>query len=157
MAVRPMIRRPYWFWSCGILLAFSACTCGSGATDPQTAAEPIDDVEAIRRVLSEDPAEGAIREAERVSRDRPVLAARMMNEGAIPAAQRQLAALEVVEVETVIGRRLLRQAIDANRSRVDALTVLAATLARGVEEDLTFVEVLSAHRKAAEELVAVHR
>ena len=115
-----------------------------------------DDVEAIRRVLADDPAEGAIREAERVSRDRPVMAARMMREGAIPAATRQQRALEELDVETVAGRRLLRQAVDANRARVEALQGLAETLARGVDEDLELVEALSAHRHAAEAIVAVH-
>jgi hypothetical protein len=106
------------------------------------------DVEAIRRVMIEDPAQRPLAEVERVAEDRPVLAGRLLRTGAIPAARRQVQAVERLELRTERGQGFADRLLTAYRARVVALEDYAEVLAAAASDEAALLEALRAQSDA---------
>ncbi len=135
------------------LVVLGACSSGE---DPAARADLEADVRALELTLAEDPATLPLHEVDEAIRDdRPVLAADLILQSAIPATERQIHALEAVRVTSPEGRRLRTRSIRLHRDRIRALQGMRAALARGTghEDD----QLLSAMHADADAQVAIVR
>lgn len=147
---------------CGLVLSLGAC--GSSEDEPTgpTVSER-SEVEAVLRALNEDEAISVLIEADRfVADDLPARAAQMLESGALPSMRRHIERVEGLEVATPLGRRLKTSALEKLRARETSTAAYARILARGLVEDLAFVDASSAQRQAeaallelAEEIQAI--
>lgn len=138
------------------LLLCTLLACGDDDGPEPPAADLIDDVVALQRVIGDDIATGPLEEVdEMVSEDRPVAAADLLRTGAIPAARRHLDRVKAVEPGTAEGRRLHQALVEAYEARMSSLEQYATVLDRGMVEDLALVEALGAQRAATEAVIAV--
>lgn len=146
---------------CGLTLTIAACGSSEEPTGP-TGSER-SEVEAILRALNEDEAISVLIEADRfVADDLPARAAQMLESGALPSMRRHIERVEALEVESVLGRRLKTSALEKLRARETSTAAYARILARGLVEDLAFVDASAAQRQAeaallelAEEIQAI--
>lgn len=135
----------------GVALLVVGC---SGCTDDSDVALR-SDVAALREVMVDDPAQQPLVEVERVARDRPVLAGRLLRSGAIPAAQRQVRTLEQVRLQTERGRQLAARLVSAYRARESALQEYAEVLAAGASDDDALLEALRGQSSAERLLLGI--
>ncbi len=144
------------------LFACALVACGHDggrAEDGEHEPPPPDlvtEVRALQRVITDDPALTPLEDVDdAIRQQRPVLAAQLLETGAIPAAERQVEALEGTRVTTPEARRFRRGLIDAYRRRIDALDTWKGVLAQGGEEDLALVDAMSAVRAADEAVLDI--
>jgi len=133
-------------------LGLGAFACGDDEGEEEgPAPDVIADVRSLQDVVTADPALGPIEDAEAmVDDERQALAAELLEQGGIPAARRQVEAVEALEMTTPEGRRLRRRLKRAYAGRVEALEHYREVLARGFMEDLEYVEAMGAVREALE-------
>ena len=137
------------------LLGVVAC----GAEDEGPSPSTLADLSALQRLIARDPAvEPLSLVEERIDDERPVHAAQMLRTTGIPAARRQVEAIEGATVQTAEGRRFKRRLRDAYRARVSALEAQQEVLEGGVAVDpLEQLTALRAVRQAQEQLLGVVR
>lgn len=123
-------------------LALLACSGEGDATAAGPALEA--DIERLRLLMIDDPAQTPLAEVERVAVERPIEAARLLETGGIPAARRQLRAAETLHVRSDEGRRLKRRLVAAYRDRVTALVEYEDVLEGGSMEESRLLDVLRA-------------
>jgi len=140
--------------ACGAI-CLSLLACSGEPEGPSAAARA--DVKRLRRLFVSDPAAGPLEEVERVATDRPVLGARLLRRGGIPAAERQLTRVEEASFTTEEGRRLARQAEDAYRQRLDALRLYADVLEGAASDTEGLLDALRGQREAEMALLALDR
>lgn len=137
--------------ACALLLA-----CGDDDAGPEPpSADVVADARALQDALADDTATRALEDVDDVADTLPVRAADMLTNGVIPAARRQVEAVEAVSVGTERGRTLKAQALGACRARVTALEEYVPLLERGRVEDYDLVANLRAQRAAETALVEV--
>jgi len=138
-------------------VALFACACKTGPTpEEQRAIEG--DVRALQDAMGADATPNSLAEVDRaVAEDKPVLAATLLANGAIPAARQQVSAIEAITVQSDRGAKLRTEALRVYRRREAALEVYRRALERGVVEDESLVHALHAQRTAEEALVALDR
>lgn len=130
--------------------------CGAEPTVEVPSA--LGDVVALQALVADDTCPGAMEDVDRaVDEDKPVLAARLLRSGAIPAAARQVRRFRDATVSTPEGRRLRDDGVTAYDRRRVALVAYADALERGLMEDLTLVMALEGQRRAEGELAAYLR
>jgi hypothetical protein len=129
----------------GALLVLAA-GCSGDAEGPSEALRA--DVAAIRRVMIADPAQQPLAEVERVAEDRPVLAGRLVRTGALPAARRQVEAVEGLRTRTERGGQLADRLLTAYRARVVALEDYAEVLEAAASDEAALLEALRAQSDA---------
>ncbi|MBX3272550.1 MAG: hypothetical protein KF729_19985 [Sandaracinaceae bacterium] len=139
------------------LFASFFLACGSEPEGPAPALR--DDLTVLHAILDADPAlEPLARVEQRVADERPVHAAELLETTAIPAATRQVAALEEARVTTDEGRDFQRRLVAAHRQRASALESYRAALAGGVTQDpLVVIDAVRELRRAEVALVGVVR
>jgi hypothetical protein len=130
-----------------------AVACDSAPEGP--APELRADITALRRALNTDPARRPIADAERVADDQPVLASRLVETGAIPAARRQLEAVRGAAVGTSKGRRWRGRLERAYELRVEGLEQWRVFLANEGRDDERLLEATTTLRRAEVDLVRV--
>ncbi|MCZ7684365.1 MAG: hypothetical protein M5U28_38575 [Sandaracinaceae bacterium] len=106
------------------------------------------DVHALRGLMIDDPAERPLGEVERVAPDRPVLAARMLATGALPAARRQVTRVREATMTTPEGRSLARRLARAYEQRVRGLEAWHGYLEDGAIDESQHLESLTTRRQA---------
>lgn len=116
-----------------------------------------DDIDRLRLVMIEDPAQQVLVEVERVVDDRPVFAAQLLRTGGIPAARRQVEAVERVPVDSDVGQRTKRELRAAYDARLRALQQYERVLAAAASDDAALLEALHAQSQADQQLLAVHQ
>lgn len=130
---------------------FAGCSSGEA---PPTAEDLEADVRALQATLGDDPATLPLREVDEAIRDdRPVLAADLILQGAVPATRRQIEALEGLRITSNEGRRLRTRCVRLHRDRLRGLEAMRAALSRGIghEDD----QLLDAMRADAEAQMAI--
>ena len=146
---------------CGVALTLAAC--GSSAEPVGPTVSEQGDVNAVLEALTQDEAILVLEEADRfVADDLPARAAQMLESGALPSMHRHIERVDALVVGTPLGRRLKTSALEKLRARETSTAAYARILARGLVEDLAFVEASAAQRQAeaallelAEEIQAI--
>jgi hypothetical protein len=136
-------------------LASASLFACDGPTGP--APELSADVLALRQLIHTDPAIAAMAEVDRVADDRPVLGSRLLESGAIPAAQRQLAAARQLELATDQGRGFARRLVTAYEQRVRGLEQYRAFLADQGTDTAALLEATTTMRRAEVAVIGVDR
>ena len=138
-------------------LASSALGCGGEPEGPAPALR--DDLGVLHAILDADPAiEPLARVEQRLADERPVHAAELLESTAIPAAARQVAALEEARMTTDEGRDFQRRLVAAYRQRASALETYREALAGGVTQDpLVVIDAVRELRRAEVALAGVVR
>lgn len=110
-----------------------------GCGDERDAPAPRDeqaDVAALQGALTEDPAQLVLDEVDdAVARQRPVIAADLLEDAAIPAVNRHIESLQALQMGTSRGQTLRTRAIRLLRARRTALQHWQTALARGIGHD----------------------
>ncbi len=118
-----------------------------------------EDVTRLQQVLGEDPARAVLADVDQaLDEERPVMAAELIADAAIPALRRQVEALSRVRATTPEGRRLQSRAVRVHRARMAALAVYGETLAPGVtaDNDEAVLGAMRGFREAEMELLQLH-
>jgi hypothetical protein len=119
--------------ACTVVLLLAACECEHVEAVP---AGERDDVERLQAALTEDPAQLVLDEVDdAVARQRPVIAADLLEEAAIPAVRRHIEALQALQLGSSQGNTLRTRAIRLMRNRATALGHWHDALARGIGHD----------------------
>ena len=139
-----------------LLVALAACSVGCSEEPEGPSPAVIEDIDRLRLTMIEDPAQQVLAEVDRVADDRPVLASQLLRTGGIPAARRQVAAVERVRVDTEIGRRTQRELRAAYDARLSALQDYERVLAAAASDDEALLHALHAMSEADRQLLAVH-
>jgi hypothetical protein len=126
--------------------------CESGPP-PELSAE----VAALRAIMQDDPAAAPIDEAERIATERPVHAAELLAERAIPAARRHAARAREAEVTSEEARAYQRRLAEAYAKRVRGLEEWQRYLADAATDDAALLESITTLREASVELVELDR
>jgi hypothetical protein len=139
-------------------LASALFACSPGAEQAAPAEDLQADVRALQGVLADDPATLPLREVDEAIRDdRPVLAADLIRQGAIPATERQIRALEALRPTSAEGRRLRSRCVRLHRDRLRALGTLETALSRGIgHEDDQLLDAMHADAQAQLALVRLN-
>lgn len=116
-----------------------------------------DEVALLRQILEDDPAASSIDEAERIANERPVHAAELLEETAIPAARRQAARAREVEVASEEGRAYARRLAEAYAKRVRGLEQWQGYLEDAATDDAALLTSITTLREASVELVQLDR
>lgn len=125
---------------------------GCGEEGPP--ADLLADVTTLQEIVGRDPAPEAIDAADAIADDRPVHAARMLRNSAIPAARRQLDDVEAAELGTSRGRTYRRRMARAYRARLDAIETYRTVLERGEAADpVELLDAIRARREAEVQLL----
>ncbi len=143
-----------------VLASFSAVLAAAcDAEDEGPSASVLADLSELQRLIERDPAVEPLELVERrIDDERPVHAAQMLRATGIPAARRQVEAIEGANVRTGEGRRFRRRLRNAYRSRVTALEAHQLVLEGGVAVDpMEQLTAMRAVREAQEELLGVVR
>jgi hypothetical protein len=142
-------------------LAGSLWIAGCDEGHPEVAPESPEmrsDREALREIVATDAAAGPLEEVENmISVGRPVLAAELLHNGAIPAAHRQVERVVAFEPTTDIGASLKREALDVYGGRVEALGAYQRALERGQVDDLILLDAIGGVRRATTALLELDR
>ncbi len=116
-----------------------ACGLGACECEPSETPAPRDerqDVALLQAALTEDPAQLVLDEVDdAVARQRPVLAADLLDDAAIPAVRRHIETLQALPLATSRGQTLKTRAIRLLRARLTALGHWRDALARGIGHD----------------------
>lgn len=132
--------------ACMAALVLASCECDHSAPVPQS---ELDDVERLQNALTEDPAQLVLDEVDdAVARQRPVIAADLLDEAAIPAVRRHIAAIQALELGTSQGQTFRTRAVRLLRARATSLEHWRDALARGIGHDDE--ELLDALHEAGE-------
>jgi hypothetical protein len=117
------------------------------------------DATRLQELLGSDPARTLLQEIEQaVDSERPVMAADMIEQAALPAIRRQIQRLEEASITTQEGRRLRTRAVRIHRERADVLARYGRALARGIgTEDDELLDAMRAYAAAELELVSLYR
>lgn len=114
-------------------LFVAGCECDHAETVPQS---ELDDVARLQAALTEDPAQLVLDEVDdAVARQRPVIAADLLDDAAIPAVRRHIETLQQLEMTTSEGQTLRTRAIRLLRGRQRSLEHWRDALARGIGHD----------------------
>lgn len=134
-----------------VLLIVSAC--GEEGPPPSLVA----DLGMLHAIVDQDPAVEALEIVDRVVDDeRPVHAAQVLRETAIPAAQSQVEIVEAANLRTEEGRRFARRLAVAYRARVSALDTYRSVLEGGVSADpMETLDAIRGRREAEQQLLRV--
>ncbi len=147
-----MIRTPLAFAIVIVLVG----GCGDDGEQDGPSPDVVADVRALQDAVTRDPAIAPLADAEgMVDEERSALAAQMLEQGGVPAARRQVEAVEAVEVGTAEGRRFRRRLAGAYAERVTALEEYQRILSRGYMEDLEFVEAMGAVRESLDAVASI--
>lgn len=126
-----------------LTLAFG-CAAPGGPVPAQVEAE----ARQLARMIDEDASLPLLEEVERLSEQRPYLAARRLDQAALPAARRQMTRFEVAAFENRVFRALCRRARRAYRARVEALERYRRVLAAGARDAERLALALAAQSRA---------
>ncbi len=130
--------------------------CGDDAEEAGPPPDLVADAVRLQDAVTADPALGPIEDAEAmVDDERHALAAELLEQGGIPAAERQVEAVRAVELSTRRGRLLRRRLARAYEQRVEALERYQEVLSRGFMEDLALVEAMGGLREAINAITEV--
>ncbi|MFK7997986.1 MAG: hypothetical protein AB8H86_00265 [Polyangiales bacterium] len=141
------VSRPWALAASCLALALAACGSSDEPTGPTTSERG--EVDAVLEALTGDEAILVLEEADRfVADDLPARAAQMLESGALPSMRRHIERVEALEVSSALGRRLKSSALEKLRARETSTAAYARILARGLVEDLAFVEASAAQRQA---------
>lgn len=134
-----------------------ALLLGCGDDEAETAPPDVGaDARAIAEVMDADECGPAIDDAmHAMDTERPVMAAGILAESALPAARQQLGRLEAVEAATPDGRTLRSRALRIHRARITALEHLRDALARGPVEDEALLDAIHESATAERELTTL--
>lgn len=152
-------RSPAFPLSPGLLLpvllvpALLALGCDDDAPSPALRA----DVATLRGVLLEDTAGGPIAEVERVADGRPVLGARLLASGAIPAARQQLERVRALAMTSEEGRGFQKTLADAYEARLRGLDAWHGYLNDGAIDDLALLDAMTTMREADQAVLQLDR
>jgi hypothetical protein len=114
------------------------------------------DVHRLQDAITTDPALGPIEDAEAmVDDERHALAAELLEQGGIPASERQVETVRGLELATRRGRLLRRRLARAYEQRTEALERYREVLSRGFMEDLELVEAMGGVRESLEAITEV--
>lgn len=134
--------------SVALLLCFAAA-CGAEQEPEEASATERGDVDALLEAFNADETLAVLEEADRfVADDLPARAGEMLESAALPAMRRQRERVSALSVHTDLGRRMKATALERLRAREESTTTYARVLARGLVEDLAFVEASAAQRQA---------
>ena len=115
-----------------------------------------EDARALAAILDSDPTGQAIDDADdAVDTNRPVMAAGILTEAALPATLRQIERIEALEPTTSEGRSLRSRALRVHRARMTGLEHYRDALARGVDEDEVLLDGLHETSVAERDLLAL--
>jgi hypothetical protein len=139
----------------GGVVAFRSCS-GEGAGSSAGSIEA--DVIVLQEILGSDPARTVLGEVEQaVDDERPVLAASLIDEAALPRTRDQIERLEGAPAGTPEGRDLRTRAVRVHRARASALELYRDALQRGIgTEDMQLMDALRAYREAETDILALH-
>jgi hypothetical protein len=141
-----------------LLVVVVACGGGDHEVPPNDRAERAQDARRLLDAMAEADTERILAEVDvLVADDRPVLASERVAQDALPAVDRQVAAVERVPVSTARGRTMRDRLREALAARRDALDHYALVLGRGLIEDEALLSVIHEQRVADERLGEVHR
>ncbi len=141
----------------GAILAL-ALLVACGDDDEQEGPPPdlVADVEKLQDAITTDPAIAPIEDAEAmVDDERHALAAELLEQGGIPAAERQVEAVRDLTLGTRRGRLFKRRLARAYEDRVAALERYRVVLTRGFMEDLELVEAMGGVRESLEAITEI--
>jgi len=132
-----------------------ACSgSGQDSSAPTIEADAI----ALQTILGADPARSILHDVdEAVRAERPVMAAELIEQAALPAVERHVQELLRAQVTTQDGRRLRDRAVRLHRARRTALERYGRALARGIgTEDEELLSALDAYGDAEREILQLH-
>ena len=140
-----------------VLFALGLAACECDHTEPVPQSE-LDDVARLQAALVEDPAQMVLDEVDdAVARQRPVIAADLLEDAALPAVRRHIEALQQVEMTTPQGQTLRTRAIRLMRVRAGALEHWRDALARGIgHEDEQLLDALHDTAEAEHAIAEFH-
>lgn len=121
----------------------------SGGEVPESPRALVAAVESLQRLLTADPALGALAEVDRaINEDKPVLAAQLLDAGVVPATRSQIERIRELELPPGRARGLQDEAVTLYEARLASLELYARALERGMVEDLDLLTAISAQREA---------
>ncbi len=138
-----------------LLLVAMASLAGCGGEPEGPSPTLLDDITTLRQVVIANPAANPIASAERAADDRAVLASRLLQSGAIPAARRQIEAVQAAEVGSAEGRGWKERLETAYRLRVDGLEQWRTFLAAEGRDEEQLLEATSTLRRAEVSVVQI--
>ena len=133
----------------------TACECEHETQAPLSERQ---DVATLQAALTEDPAQLVLDEVDdAVARQRPVIAADLIEDAAIPAVRRHIRMLQDLDLHTREGQTLRTRATRLMRERVTALEHWRDALARGIgHEDERLLDALHENAEAERAIAAFH-
>ncbi len=137
-----------------VLLA--SCECDP--TPPRAPLSEREDVARLQGALTEDPAQLVLDEVDdAVARQRPVIAADLLDDAAIPAVRRHIEAIQALELSTSNGNTLRTRAIRLLNARRRSLEHWRDALARGIgHDDEVLLDALHEAGEAERAIAAFH-
>jgi hypothetical protein len=141
--------------ACAMSIALTACGHDAPA---QPTADDRQDVATLQAALTEDPAQLVLDEVDdAVARQRPVIAADLIEDAAIPAVRRHIRALQDLELHTRQGQTFRTRATRLMRARVTALEHWRDALARGIgHDDEVLLDALHENAEAERAIAEFH-
>lgn len=137
-----------------VLMLAIGCSDGEEAPPPTLGA----DVRALAEILDTDPTGTALDDAmQAVDTGRPVMAAGILGESAIPAARHQLERMEVLRASSPDARTIYARAMRVQRARIAALEHYRDALARGPVEDDLLLDALHETSTSERDLLALRQ
>jgi hypothetical protein len=133
--------------ACALLLV----ACGSEAAPRPSEAERRD-LATLAARFDGDPTFEALARVEDIADDRPVAAADLLREQALPAARAQLEAVRAFEARSRPGRRAQLRLVDAYRDRIVALEAYLDVLDGAARDEPALIAALRAQREATQHL-----
>lgn len=136
-------------------LVLASCECGQPEQAPASVRE---DVARLQAALVEDPAQLVLDEVDdAVARQRPVIAADLLDDAAIPAVRRHISTIQHLELQTSEGQTYRTRAGRLMRARLTALEHWRDALARGIgHEDTELLDALHETAEAERAIAAFH-
>jgi hypothetical protein len=136
-------------------LVLAACECDHATRAPLDQRQ---DVATLQAALTEDPAQLVLDEIDdAIARQRPVIAADLIEDAAIPAVRRHIRALQDLEMHTRQGQTLRTRASRLMRARVTALEHWRDALARGIgHDDEVLLDALHENAEAERAIAEFH-
>lgn len=140
-----------------LLAALLAAACDAAPVGPTPGVRA--DLGRLHAIIDADPATEPLELVDRrIDDERPVHAAEMLRTTAIPAAERQVAAVRAAATTTDEGRALARRLVAAYEERVRALDAWRIVLEGGAAADpIAELDALRRVRQAQEQLLAIVR
>lgn len=144
-----------------LALAVLVLACGGEDTSTgepeavEAAPSLVAGVESLQRMMTADPALGALADVDRaIDEDKPVLAARLLDTGAVPATRTQIERLRELELPSRQASELRDEAITLYEARLASLELYARALERGMVEDFGLLAAISSQREAEQAMGA---